>query len=474
MLHPLRTLWVLNALLFPALPCFSQDEPQVPRSPRSEVRVVPGEYLVRLRPDADGPGIARQLEATIVERYDRIGWILLRRDVPGPVSPDPGFIGSLRGDPFVRDVEPNYVATLTGAATLTADDPGVPYQVYLDAIGAIEPTVVEGRIDPPVVVAVIDSGCFTHEDLEAALHLNPGELEGEVAPGVDDDGNGKLDDWRGWDFVDDDSDPRHGSDPDAYNDHGTAVAGFIGATTGNGIGIRGVAQHVSILNLRAFDEEGYGDVAHLLKAIEYAVDRGAEVVNCSWVVYADEDVDALKAEMRVAAADGVVFVVSSGNDGADLDLEGGLRAYPVNFDLPNIITVAATDPTGAIAPYSNHGDVSVDLAAPGSYNYGLRVTRTTTGGLDEDYGSVGSGTSFSAPLVSGALALLIAQDRDRAWEQNIALLLESARELPTDTEAGAEGPSVAHGLLDIGAAWGAGTASDSDVTPVPESDAVDF
>jgi hypothetical protein len=206
-------------------------------------------------------------------------------------------------------------------------------------------------------VAVVDGGvAYDAPDLAPAVWANPGEAGGgRERNGVDDDRNGFVDDHRGWDFRDDDADPRDlGLLP-----HGTAVAGIVGARADDGVGIAGVAPLSRVMPLRVTGPDGAGTVSDVVAAFGYAATMGARVVNASF----GGPVASNAERETIAAAPGVLFVVSAGNEGADLD--GAAASYPCEFDLPNVICVAATDERDELPAFSNRGARVVDLAAPG-------------------------------------------------------------------------------------------------------------
>ena len=218
---------------------------------------------------------------------------------------------------------------------------------------------------------------------------NPGETgDGRESNGVDDDGNGYVDDWRGWDWANDDNNPQ-----DDMN-HGTHVAGTIGALGNNGQGIAGVNWNVKIMALKFLDSHGDGDLADAVEALRYATAMGVRITNSSWGggPFSQAMFDALKA----ADAQGALFVAAAGNSGADND---AAPVYPASYDVPNVIAVAATDQDDVLASFSNRGRASVDLAAPGTQVY----STVLGGGYDW-----GTGTSMSAPHVSGTAALAAA------------------------------------------------------------------
>ena len=239
-----------------------------------------------------------------------------------------------------------------------------------------------------VVVAVIDTGIdYNHPDLAANIWINPGEIPGD---GIDNDGNGFVDDVRGWDFANNDANPMDD------NGHGTHVAGTIGAVGNNGIGISGVNWNVSLMPLKFLAANGSGYTSDAIAAINYATmmrQRGenVRVSNNSWAG-ADND-PWLKSSIQAAGNAGILFVAAAGNSGVNIDVK---PTYPASFNLDNVLTVAATDKNDALASFSNFGVNSVDLAAPGVNIYSTMRNNA--------YATM-SGTSMAAPAVTGAAAL---------------------------------------------------------------------
>lgn len=251
-------------------------------------------------------------------------------------------------------------------------------------IDALEAWAIEtGSAD--VVVAVIDTGVdYKHPDLLLNMWANSDETPGN---GVDDDRNGYVDDVVGYDFVNRDGDP--------WDDHshGTHVSGTIGAVGNNLVGVVGVNWRTRIMALKFLGAGGSGSTSNAISAVLYAVSNGARVLNNSWGggAYSEALLDAIRA----ADAAGVLFVGAAGNAGSDNDR---YPHYPSSYDVANVLAVAASDSSDALASFSSYGATSVDLAAPG-----VDILSTTPGG---NYGSKG-GTSMATPHVSGAAALLL-------------------------------------------------------------------
>jgi subtilisin family serine protease len=324
---------------------------------------VPGEVLVRWKRNASVHSIS-QLNSSMnmgeKKTFHAIGVQHLR--IP-PSMRIEDVLAKLRGNPLVEYAEPNYIIR----AVLMPNDPQFLQLWGLHNTGQTGGTP-DADIDAPeawdihrgssdVVIAVIDSGvAYHHPDLddgsERNIWTNDAELNG--FPGVDDDGNGYVDDFSGWDFVGEDNDPTD------YLFHGTHVAGTIAAIGNNATGITGVNWLASIMPLRIFGASGFGDTAKAIEAIFYAVRNGASVINASWG--GDDFSQVLYDAISYANETGCLFVAAAGNSSADND---AIPFYPASYDLANIISVAATDHSDTLAAFSNYGATSVDVGAPG-------------------------------------------------------------------------------------------------------------
>lgn len=254
-----------------------------------------------------------------------------------------------------------------------------------------------------VVVAVLDSGVdYTHADLAANIWRNTGE----TLNGIDDDGNGFVDDIRGWNFAENNNSPK-----DPVSTHGSHVAGTIGAVTGNEIGIAGHAAAVRIMPVKFLDSSGSGTKSNAIRGIDYAIKMGAHIINNSWG--SSDRSEALSEAVDRAQAAGILFVAAAGNSSNNNDES---NFYPSGYPQDNVIRVAASDKNDNLSSFSNYGSKTVDLAAPGSSIYST---------LNENkYGSK-SGTSMAAPLVSGVLATMIALRPDLTYRQLKGVLLET-------------------------------------------------
>jgi subtilisin family serine protease len=349
-------------------------------------------------------------------------------------------IAKLEDDPRVRYVEPNHLVH----ADASPNDPSFGQLWGLHNTGQ-SVNGVTGTADADVdareawdvatgsssvVVAVIDTGTdFGHPELGGSMDtspvmwVNPGEnCAGCRSDGVDNDGNGYVDDWRGYDFVNNDNNP---VDDQA---HGTHVSGTIGAVGNNGSGIAGVNWNVKIMALKFLDRNGSGTIADAVEAILYAARSGAHVLNNSWGGggFSQALFDAIKE----SDTKGALFVAAAGNDGVNTDSS---PHYPSSYDVPNVVSVAATTSSDARASFSNYGRKSVDLGAPGANIYSTVLSN------GYDYYN---GTSMATPHVAGAAALAKAAFPAATGIGLKALLLRTV-----DANSGLAGASTSEGRL---------------------------
>lgn len=268
-----------------------------------------------------------------------------------------------------------------------------------------------------VLVGVIDSGIdYNHPDLAKNIWTNPGEQgldadgQDKASNGVDDDGNGYVDDVRGWDFEQNDNDPM-----DATS-HGTHVAGILGAVGNNGIGIAGVSWKVSMVPIKVFGETGRTSTDVIIRGLDYATKLGVLATNNSWG--GPSRSEALLAAIKRAEAKGSLFVAAAGNDGVDNDSS---QHFPSNFNLPHMISVAASNRHDKLASFSNFGANSVLVAAPGESIYST---------LPENSYGLKSGASMATPHVTGLIAVLAARYSTRSPIELRKMLLDAATPLP--------------------------------------------
>ena len=304
-----------------------------------------------------------------------------------------------------------FAASAAPVAAAEPNDPLYGTQWYAKAIGLPEAwNFAKGS--PTVRVAILDTGVdLTHPDLKDRLWTNKGEIPND---GVDNDGNGYIDDARGWDFVDDDNDPN----PDMTDlgqsegiNHGTLVAGLIGAAGNNAEGVTGINWNIEMLPLRVLDSAGSGRTSDVEAAIRYAIAQNVKVINLSFsgASYSGFLVEALRAAHRA----GIVIVVAAGNEG-DTERGGNLNIYPSYpvcyrgaFGEPILIGVSALDARDRHSSFSSYGSDCITVSAPGENIATTQVYRAGQTGYAKPYGNGWSGSSLAAPLVSGLAALLL-------------------------------------------------------------------
>lgn len=334
-----------------------------------------------------------------------------------------------------------------------------------DVKGAWNNSGTKGNQD--VIVAVLDTGVdYTHEDLADNMWRNPGETgldsngNDRATNGIDDDGNGYIDDVVGWDFAKDDNKPYDlsksgfeilfGGNPG----HGTHCAGNVAARADNGKGIAGVAPNVKIMAMRFLTEDGSGSIEGALGAIKYASDMGAQILSNSWGSEGDggdaNTSKALQDAIQYAQDKGALFVAAAGNghQGVGYDNDTDAKpAYPASYPNENIISVAALDVSDQLGSFSNWGRNTVDIGAPG-----VKVFSTVPDNQYQDtvidipgfITATWDGTSMATPHVSGAAALYLSKNPNADWRE-----IKNAI-LGTSTPVSAlSGKSVTGGKLNV-------------------------
>jgi hypothetical protein len=365
----------------------------------AKARAVSGELIVGFEDGVSGRGQRKALARAAVttkHEFERIDAALVFARA-GRLEETRA---RLQSDPRVRYAEPNYRIQAADHGT-TPNDPSFHQQWGLDNFGqSVNGSLgtADADIDAEeawnvthgsagVVVGILDTGLdLTHPDLAGNVWVNPGEnCAGCRTDGLDNDANGYVDDWRGWDFVNNDNNPTDD------NGHGSHVAGIIGAVGNNGVGVTGVNWDVELMPLKFLNAAGSGTTADAIEALLYATANGADLTNNSWAAapFSQAMLDAIAQ----ADAANSLFVAAAGNDGLDRDT---YTDYPAAYGSPNIIVTAATDSNDVRAWFSGYGARTVDLGAPGVNVYSTWRLSSYR---------FASGTSMATPQVAGAAAL---------------------------------------------------------------------
>lgn len=406
----------------------------------AEIEAVPGEYIVQLK-----PGVSLEaLDMLGGEANTRVilqeqSLILVKRSTVERASAS---LQTLSSMPVVEFAEPNYIWRSTSMPI--SNDPNSGKLWGLKNEGQLEPKSsnpghvpkagLEGvdieaeaawkisRGESEVVVGVIDTGIdFNHEDLKENIWVNQKEFAG--IKGVDDDGNGFIDDVHGWNFAN--------NIPDGFDDqgHGTHCAGTIGALGDNGKGVIGVAPQVKLMAIKFLDKDGSGTTENAIKAVDYSVKMKVDLTSNSWGGGGFSQ--ALFDVIQRAQKQGQLFVAAAGNDGKNTDTSVN---YPSGYNLDNILSVAAVDNRGKLATFSNYGKQSVDIGAPG-----VNILSSVPGNKYDVY----SGTSMATPHVAGAAALVLSHQQMSYLELK-KRLMESSRVMSS-----LQGKTVSGGLLNV-------------------------
>lgn len=402
----------------------SQAAPPVDGFRRSEdgPEFEDGQLLVRLKEGMSlgGESLAEAYDATIKEdltppcpgRHDS-GKLLLMQLAPGDdtetlrdaISHDPRVAYAELNTRYYLDDQPaqglpNDLDPGLWGLNNTGQNNGKP-DADIDAPEAW--AIHTGRRDAPVV-ALIDTGVdYNHPDLKANLWVNKGEIPGN---GLDDDGNGVVDDVYGFNAFANSGDPMDG------HSHGSHCAGTIAAVGNNGEGVVGVNQQANLMAIKIFNNSGSTNAAAIVRGINYASKMGARVTSNSWGggAYNQAVYDAFNASPAL-------HIMAAGNDGTDNDAS---PHYPSSYELPNNVAVAASDRYDNRAKFSCYGKESVDIAAPGK-----DILSTVPGGKY----AYKSGTSMATPHVTGVATLLVSAKPELTNDQLKERLYQGADHL---------------------------------------------
>lgn len=387
----------------------------------SEIETVPSEVIVKLKKGVSKSFFNQKsfygasLKAELPVTFGNLAVLKIYS-----LTPMEEIIKALNSDPNIEYAEPNYIyragkvvksnaLSFMNSQNPLTNDPMSGSLWGLANTGKNEPksngrnSSPEGKAgadidakraweitkgDKRVVIAVIDTGVdYNHPDLKDNMWVNEAELNG--LPGVDDDGNGIVDDVYGARF----HDSVASGNPMDGNGHGTHCAGTIAATHNNGIGVAGVMANASIMPVKFLTDAGSGTTADAVMAVDYATRMGADIMSNSWGGGGASQ--ALEDAIRAANDAGIIFTAAAGNSGTNNDTS---PHYPSNYNVPNVISVAAHDYADVLADFSCFGKRTVHVAAPGR-----NILSTVPNNGYEVY----SGTSMATPHVTGVVGLLL-------------------------------------------------------------------
>jgi subtilisin family serine protease len=387
------------------------------------VESVPGEFVVKLKDGVsisqDTKVLSEELGSYIKTTIPSLNIVVIKRPVFEIQSM---VVKSLSQNELVDIIEPNFIyrinkvpndpslGLLWGMNNAGQNDSSGRAGVAGVDIGAEAAWDITTGSEN-VLVAVIDTGIdYNHPDLKDNVWTNAAEANGK--PGVDDDGNGVIDDIHGASFV------RTAVSGDPLDDHGhgSHCSGTIGARGNDGKGIVGVNWNVRIMGVKFLDANGSGSLDNALKAIDYASKMGAKVMSNSWGGGGYSET--LKQAIERSNAAGAIFVAAAGNESNNNDAN---PTYPATYDVPNILTVAAVDNRGQIASFSNYGRNKVHVGAPG-----VNIYSSVKGGGYDSW----SGTSMATPHVSGMAALLLAAEPNLTNLEIKNRIISTAKPIP--------------------------------------------
>lgn len=451
----MKNLNVLSAFFLAGLliaGCSQKDELQLSdnsmelksASLKADYDMVPNEILVKFKTGTDaakkeavlaklGAKVKEKILTKMMEKLGEKDGIELVT-IPGKVA---DAVLEAKNLPDVEYAEPNYIYQHESVSNDSYFVNGSLWGMYGDASSpanqygsqAAEAWANSHVGSSTVYVGIIDEGyMYTHEDLAANAGVNPGETPSD---GIDNDGNGYVDDVYGCDFDGNNNTIYDGSG----DDHGTHVAGTIGAVGGNGKGVAGICWNVKLLNAKFLGSAG-GSTANAIKAIDYFVDLknrhhlNLVALNNSWGGGGFSQ--ALQDAIERANQANILFIAAAGNEKRNIDRKA---SYPAAYPNVNIISVASITSTGGLSSFSNYGATKVDLGAPGSAIYSTLPGNT--------YGSY-SGTSMATPHVTGAAALYAATHIGASPSEIKAEILGAAVETPS-----LAGKTVTGGRLNV-------------------------
>ena len=351
-----------------------------------EAEAVPGEFIVKMKGSFRTQDLGSLLNSNVKSTMPENNLVVVKRSM---IERSEFAIKELQNNDMVEYAEPNYIYRISK----TPNDPFFNNLWGMKAIGVDAEKAWDITTgSATTVLAVIDTGIdYDHPDLKDNMWKNDAEAQGQA--GVDDDGNGIVDDIYGANFV---VANKPTGDPKDDHSHGTHCAGTIGARGDDGVGVVGVTWNVRLMAIKFLSKDGGGTLESAVKSIDYATKMGAKISSNSWGGGGESQ--ALKEAIQRANKAGSLFVAAAGNNSSNNDTTAN---FPSNYPVANVLAVAAVDNKGLLASFSNYGKKMVHVAAPG-----VDVYSTVLSGA---YGSK-SGTSMATPHVSGIAALVASNE----------------------------------------------------------------
>lgn len=367
---------------------------------------VPNQIIVKVKENTDVTGISepvstQQISGIEQSAIDENRYII---NITGDVEKT---IKDYEKDPSVEYAEPNYIASLAEQTdaflAVVPNDPSFSSQYHHTNIQSnLSWNFTTGN---GIKIAVIDTGVqWDHPDLAANIWNNTAE---NCTNSVDDDSNGKTDDCRGWDFVNNDNNPTddHG--------HGTHVAGIAAAVGNNSINVVGVCWNCIIIPIKAFDSSGSATYTDIVDSLHYAADNGAKIISMS---FTGPNANTLQEAIKYAYSKNVTLVAAAGNSNTNTG-----NIYPAAYE--EVIAVGSTDSSDTKSSFSNYGSW-VDVSAPGSSILSTYITNTT---------ATSSGTSMATPIVSGLVGLILSKNSTFSQEEIRTLIRSSTNSITSPT-----------------------------------------
>jgi subtilisin family serine protease len=393
----LARLWFALRLVWLSIACVAglAQASAVSGQPGSEPAYAPDRILVQPKPGTSLDALARlhsERKGRVLQTFEGIGRLQVVALPAGETVP--GLVAKYQKSGLVQFAEPDYIGHVAATPNDRYYTNGTLWGLNkIEAPAAWDVLTSASNI----LVAVLDTGVrYTHEDLKSNMWVNP------------------KDGGHGWNALSGTTDPYD----DSGDGHGTMVAGVLGATGNNGKGVVGVAWRMQIMACKCFNSQGKGLTSDCVTCLDYARTNGARIINASWGLTNSLALSNAVYSLRDA---GIILVAACGNGATNTDVS---PTYPASYSMDHVVSVAATTNNDNLASFSNYGATSVHLAAPG-------VNIMSTFVATDSYYYTNSGTSFAAPYVSGAFALMLAEYPTDTYRSIINRVLSATDPLPS-------------------------------------------